>query len=661
MKLLAVSKWLCLTLLLRGVVLADGTNSWTNNAGGLWRDSANWSSNQAPDITFSHVLITNGNSKTVTIDSLTSAANLSISNLVLAAPTGATNTLVLVDVTTNLPLQLWRTLTIDRGGDLQITNSALSFNGSAGSAFFDLAAGNASLRSGAILCNGKTLRVGRNNGAEGRLSVQGGTMLAGAVQLGSATGSQGILELGGGLFLSSSVFTVGFSPGATGVVSLTSGALIATNDLSYIGQSGFGQMIQNGGSFTFASLTVGNNADGSYSLNNGLLTILPRTTNDLFRIGNLGTGILEISGGTNFVLSEFHLADSDSSVGTVLVSGGKLIATNDLTAIGRQGIGQMIISAGGTAQLTNTSVGRHSGSFGYIELQTNGTLSMVDDLSIGRFSNSVGSVFIDGGSALIPNDTVWVGREGAGDLTVASGTLQAESLFVGVSTDPTNMPSGNVSLDGGQTRITSELSIGTQLYSTGQVEVAGGLLLVTNNSGSATLRVANGTFTVSSGSVVVDRLLITNTSGQFNFTAGTVQAKQITASNGAPIVIGDGVQPALLKLLGGPYSFADGLVISSNATLEVCGTILGNITNHGSLITNCAPTIAFTAIQKVGNSVSLSFSTISNRTHVLEYKNQLNETNWTAAVSPFLGDGTVMTKIDPAASAPSRFYRLRTQ
>src|SRR5437016_499640 len=80
----------------------------------------------APNSTFNFSFITNAASKLVTIDSATPSTNLSIQKLTISAPTGSTNTLALVNLTTNLPLQLSSNLTVDRGGVLTLTNSAVS-------------------------------------------------------------------------------------------------------------------------------------------------------------------------------------------------------------------------------------------------------------------------------------------------------------------------------------------------------------------------------------------------------------------------------------------------------------------------------------------------------------------------------------------------------
>ena len=53
------------------------TNSWTNAVGGSWQVGANWSSGAPPSSTVGTTnQITNANSKVVTIDATTPAANV---------------------------------------------------------------------------------------------------------------------------------------------------------------------------------------------------------------------------------------------------------------------------------------------------------------------------------------------------------------------------------------------------------------------------------------------------------------------------------------------------------------------------------------------------------------------------------------------------------
>ena len=62
---------------------AATTNLWTNSVSGLWRTATNWSSNVPPNSTFTFILITNANNKTVTIDAGTPTTNLTIQTLTM--------------------------------------------------------------------------------------------------------------------------------------------------------------------------------------------------------------------------------------------------------------------------------------------------------------------------------------------------------------------------------------------------------------------------------------------------------------------------------------------------------------------------------------------------------------------------------------------------
>ncbi len=172
----------------------------------------------------------------------------------------------------------------------------------------------------------------------------------------------------------------------------------------------------------------------------------------------------------------------------------------------------------------------------------------------------------------------------------------------------------------------------------------------------------NGTFTLSQGSVATDNVFLTNNAGQFLLKGGVLQAGNITCANGAPFVVGDGVNAAALQLRGGTFSFANGLVISSNATVTGCGTIVGSISNFGTLATNCAPAgVVITAITKASGTATVFFSTFNLSNHVLEYKNALNDTGWSTILPPVIGSGSVNSITDTNATVPRRFYRIHVQ
>jgi len=645
------------------------TNRWTNSISGLWRDPTNWSTNLPPSASYTFTLITNAATKTVTIDALTPATNLSLQRLTLSAPAGSTNTLELVDLTTNQPLSLSSSLTVGSRAVLRVTNSAITISGFSGG-ILDVTAGTVILDTGQIDCRSTTAaKLGGLNAATGSLLQNGGFLLLSQIQIGALSGAQGILTLSNGTVDASSIFSIGDRLNSSGLVTIAGGQLIATNDITRVGNSGQGQLNLSSGSANFAFLSIGDNltSTGAVIVSGGLLKMTPRSTNDWLRVGNLANGSLTLSGGTALVGSELHLGDDIASTGTVLVTGGHLIVTNEITAIGRYGTGLMTVS-NATVQLTNTSVGRHDGSLGTLLIQSNGLVTQVDDLSIGRFPNSSGHVLVAGGLLGLTNDNIFVGREGTGELVVSAGVAVAKGAFVALSTivtDPisglpvTNTPVGTLTLSGGDLLLSSNLLVGTEAISTGQVSIAGGRLAVANGGGTGYLSVQCGTLSLAQGSVTTDLLLVTNSTGQMNFTGGTLLAKGATVSNGVPFVVGDGVHPALFQLLGGVYSFADGLVISSNATVAGCGTLLGNITNFGTLANLCGPLITQTT--RTGNTVTVYFTTLAGSNHVLEFKNALGDPNWTAILPGVTGTGSILTRTDPNASVPTRYYRIHIQ
>src|SRR5262249_23727734 len=118
------------------------------------------------------------------------------------------------------------------------------------------------------------------------------------------------------------------------------------------------------------------------------------------------------------------------------------------------------------------------------------------------------------------------------------------------------------------------------------------------------------------------------------------------------------VHPATFQLLGGTYSFANGLVISNNATVTGCGTILGNIGNFGTLATN---RLTITFVSRASPTTTVYFTTVPGSNHILEYKNSLTDALWTAILPGVVGDGSVTNKVDTNSVARSRFYRIHLQ
>jgi len=634
-----------------------GSDSWTATGSGLWRVATNWSASQVPSSNFDPTTIGNAGTKTVTVDAATPAANLSLQGLTVSAPAGSTNTLLLANLAS--PFITGRTVSIGSGGVLRVTNSTISVQNT-----FDITAGTLIMDSGLLdtTVNLVDVRLGRISGGIGSAILNGGTLKCFGFRVGELSGSQGACTINGGTLLCTSVVSMGEQLNSPGSMTILSGQLIATNDITKVGNLAPGTFTQSGGSSQLSFLSVGDNFPGTMTLSGGSVIVTPNDPNvDVVRVGNFGNSQLNVSGGTLWMHGDFHVADNPGVSGNVLLSGGVLSATNGLVAIGRYGVGSMTVT-NATAYFTNASVGRHDGSTGFFDVQTGGSVFFVDDLSIGRFSNSVGHVTVTGGLLSLPGVNVWVGRDGAGDLTVSSGNVLGQGMFVGMSEFGTNAPQGTVTLNGGVVALSSNLVIGTDLVSTGQVTVAGGTLAITNGGG-AVLNVAAGGFNLNSGNVSADNLIITNSGGAFNFAGGSLQLGGLVVSNGSPFVVGDGTDAATLLLQGGTYTFANGLVISANATVTGCGTIIGTIVTNGVMNLTCggsAPTV-IQSVGKTGVTASIQVPTLTGKTYNLEFKNALTDPTWTPILPGVSGNGSILNLLDSNATNGARFYRVHVQ
>lgn len=142
-----------------------------------------------------------------------------------------------------------------------------------------------------------------------------------------------------------------------------------------------------------------------------------------------------------------------------------------------------------------------------------------------------------------------------------------------------------------------------------------------------------------------------------------MRSRKTTVNNGAAFTIGDGITPTTFVLEGGVHSFADGLVISPNAVVTGCGTIIGSIINHGTLaVTNCGPPAGpfLTLLPLGGSEMVFSFPSATGFVYTVEFKDALDDLLWTALPS-LAGDGTVLSVTNFVTGSPARFFRLRVE
>jgi hypothetical protein len=68
-----------------------------------------------------------------------------------------------------------------------------------------------------------------------------------------------------------------------------------------------------------------------------------------------------------------------------------------------------------------------------------------------------------------------------------------------------------------------------------------------------------------------------------------------------------------------------------------------------------------TGQSRSGAANAIRFTSVNGQTYFLEYKNSLSDATWTTIAPSVIGNGSILTVTDAAATAQTRLYRVRTQ
>jgi T5SS/PEP-CTERM-associated repeat protein len=306
----------------RMVAAAGRTNSWTNNASGKWERGPDWSLNVPPFAGHSLVLITNAGTKTVTNDAATATdfpTTMAVSNLVISAPTGTTNTLLLAHGGTSTPLRVLRTLSLKSGGAVTINNGALNLEGPPNSPSH--LNGALTLVDGTLTAtNSSQFYIGSSG--TGSLTVSNGTFRAHYPIVGINPGASGTWHIAGGTNIVTQVFDIGDSLTATGTVKMTGGLLTTPN--IYVGLFGNGSLIVSNGTFRCAGqmdIASQPGAQGNFTAGGGGICTMSRM---LVSGGPGATGSVMVASNALVIVD----GPLDNIGGTVRMEGGTLIVSN---------------------------------------------------------------------------------------------------------------------------------------------------------------------------------------------------------------------------------------------------------------------------------------------------------------------------------------------
>jgi len=439
--------WLCVWGVLGGTFgglacssSAQINNSWIDGSG-KWEVTNKWSLGTAPSTSDSVDLITNAGNKTVTIDAVTSGsfpATLTISNLLLSALGGSTNTLVLSNAGTSTPLHLQDTFTISSGGVLLVTNSALLFDAMATCCHDFEINGVVTMQSGLIVASNNENRINLGvgtNGFAGRLTISNGTVLSREVIVGFNNGCQGTLTVAGGTVSVSGVgLDIGFFGGgsspSTGTVFVTGGQLIVNNGSFNVGDFGVGQMTVSNGIVQARDVAVANDSgsQGTLTMAGGIMLV---SSNLL--VGSLSNVVarVSVSSGSLFVTNAAHSAVTEVRYGTLMLTTGGVFATDSLLITNASG---SFLNNGGTFNITGQAqVDQGTQTF------ASGTTQVSSNFVIGSTANSTGTVIVTGtlvakdGTLGIGNNGTITSGGGVGRMIISNGTLLVSRIALGNS------------------------------------------------------------------------------------------------------------------------------------------------------------------------------------------------------------------------------------
>ncbi|HVM60475.1 MAG TPA: choice-of-anchor tandem repeat GloVer-containing protein, partial [Verrucomicrobiae bacterium] len=547
-------------------------NAWKNAAGGKWETGSNWSLGVPPSLSDVADFITNASTKTVAIDATTAGSNLfmTINNLTVSAPSGATNTLFVNNAGTATPLQVLSVLTLGTNGAMVVNNSAVqsanSVNISSASSSLtvtnggSLIATNAS-RTGSVVVNAGSVILGTATFKTDNLIVTNGGAVQNTqtyqVDNGSITVSSGAMQVGSNLVVASSANSTGTVMVAGGEVVVTNGTIGIGNNGTLTGGSGTGAMTVSNGTVVANEILLGSSVGGQ-----GQLTV-------------------QRGGLVNLVGSNALVVAND-----LVVDGGSVSIQNGLIWCGYTHPGAMTMSADNASSASCRLLEVGYNSQGTLTVQS-GQLTVSSTLDIGLLAGSTGSVWVNGGQVAANGNTTTVGDQGAGQLTFSGGTMQASTIVVGTSGAPGGI--GTLTLAGGTLSVSADLIVGTGmvLVCGGQLQAPSGSLVIGSNG--------VGQLTISSGLVQANNLVLTNgTHSQIALAGGALTSGGTVVTNAQSFVVGNGSSAATFTVSGGTHWFGNGVEIANNATLTGCGTINGAVTvDAGAHVVSTCSTLTF--------------------------------------------------------------------
>lgn len=292
-----------------------------------------------------------------------------------------------------------------------------------------------------------------------------------------------------------------------------------------------------------------------------------------------GCQLLITNGGKLFSSAAFVGFNATSSSNSVFVSGSNSILHIDGFLGLSSGSGNQIqISNGGGMTNDMANIGTNpSSSNNLVRVTGPGSTWISTGVLIGFQGPRNRMIVENGGLAVVRGNS----QIGGSSLATANSNSVLVTGSDSVWTNAGFINVGNLSaasslvISNGGAVYANALTIGNNGSSTNnRTMVDGGSLRVTNATLSAPLEIRRGTNQLNSGLIEADVLILTNTLGNFEFNGGTFNVRTSIVANGQALFVGNGVDAALLNLVGnGVHSFTNTVTLRSNATLAGNGIV----------------------------------------------------------------------------------------
>jgi T5SS/PEP-CTERM-associated repeat protein len=469
--------------------------------------------------------------------------------------------------------------------------------------------------------------IGRNSAGNRLRIANGGKVNSGTGFIGhSAANNEAVLTGPGAAWTNQLDCYVGFFSSGNRLT-ISNGAALHASDSSYLGYNagdgntatitGPGSVWRSAGRFIVGDfgrsnlivanagatlIAGGHGALGvtSGSSNNSMIVAQPGTSlmvggdffvgsNGAFNVMQLATGASASIGGRTYVGSGTNGNNNTLDVSNA----GSVWTSQDFFMIGGGGPGRnlLLVRNGGVARGFSDGYVGLGGPLNEVIIRDPGSLW---DLPLGTLSVGV----YDGGNLMTVRDG-GVARSALGEL--GRFTFSSNALVTVTGTGSLWQITGALSVgasgsrhrlvidSGGAVVTSSGVFVGAQLTSIqNQVTVSGGVLQATNPSLSAVLDVRRGTNVLNAGLIDVDRLLLTNAQGFFQFNGGTLVTRGGVISNGVNFVVGgSGSSPATWDVRAGPTStfVSPNIFVGSNSAFNRI------VVTNGAQMTNASVVI----------------------------------------------------------------------